>query len=88
MHDVKLQHQPEHQISLFGYSPLLDALDQLAEAGTEERGAVFTKPEVVNFILDLVDYVWVLQDSHATGWSSLTASVVVKRVPSTAQSIG
>jgi len=39
-----------------GLSPVEEAVEQLANAGIEERGAVFTRPEVVNFILDLVGY--------------------------------
>ena len=36
--------------------PVEDALTKLAQAGIEERGAIFTKREVVEFILDLVNY--------------------------------
>lgn len=36
--------------------PVQDALDRLAAAGIEERGAIFTRREVVDFILDLVGY--------------------------------
>ena len=32
------------------------AVEQLAAAGVEERGAVFTRREVVEFILDLTGY--------------------------------
>ena len=39
-----------------GMCPVEDALTQLAQAGIEERGAIFTKREVVEFILDLVNY--------------------------------
>lgn len=47
--------------SLFDLEParspdLQHALDLLAEAGVEERGAIFTRPEVVAFMLDLLDY--------------------------------
>ncbi|WMT57302.1 Eco57I restriction-modification methylase domain-containing protein [Truepera radiovictrix] len=35
---------------------LLEAIALLSEAGIEERGAVFTNPEVVHFMLDLVGY--------------------------------
>lgn len=31
-------------------------MEELAGSGTEERGAVFTRPEIVEFILDLVGY--------------------------------
>jgi hypothetical protein len=44
------------QYSLPGISGIEDAIDQLADAGIEERGAIFTKREVVDFILDLVGY--------------------------------
>ncbi|KQV52830.1 hypothetical protein ASC95_08475 [Pelomonas sp. Root1217] len=37
--------------------PVTDAVDALArKSGIEERGAIFTRPEVVEFILDLVGY--------------------------------
>ncbi len=36
--------------------PVEKALMQLASAGTEERGAIFTRREVVDFILDLLRY--------------------------------
>jgi type I restriction-modification system DNA methylase subunit len=36
--------------------PYLEELNALEQAGSEERGAVFTRPEVVEFILDLVGY--------------------------------
>ena len=39
-----------------GFSPVQDALAQLAQARGEERGAVFTRREVVEFILDLSGY--------------------------------
>lgn len=40
-----------------GLCPLTDAVENLATAGsTEERGAIFTKREVVDFILDLTGY--------------------------------
>ena len=39
-----------------GFSPVQDALAQLAQASGEERGAVFTRREVVEFILDLSGY--------------------------------
>src|SRR5574341_1011842 len=44
------------QIALPGMDRLLAAVEQLAEAGVEERGAVFTRREVVEFILDLTGY--------------------------------
>lgn len=39
-----------------GLCPLDSAVDDLAKAGGESRGAIFTKREVVEFILDLVGY--------------------------------
>ncbi len=39
-----------------GFSPVDDALAELSEAGAEARGAIFTRKEVVEFILDLVGY--------------------------------
>ena len=44
------------QASLPGFCPVEEALKQLSEAGIEERGAIFTRREVVDFILDLVGY--------------------------------
>ena len=44
------------QADLFGACPVTDAVLALATAGAEQRGAVFTKKEVVNFILDLAGY--------------------------------
>ena len=45
------------QALLPGLSPIASAIEVFAEAGTDDRGAVFTRREVVDFILDLVDYV-------------------------------
>lgn len=42
--------------SLPNFCPVTDAVDAMANAGIEERGAVFTRQEVVEFILDLVGY--------------------------------
>ena len=39
-----------------GIDPIGDAVKHLGVSGMEERGAIFTRPEVVNFILDLVGY--------------------------------
>lgn len=45
------------QLSIDGICPIAAALDTLAEAeGINERGAVFTRREVVDFILDLSGY--------------------------------
>lgn len=43
-------------LSLPELCPVQEALISLATAGVEERGAVFTRREVVDFILDLVGY--------------------------------
>lgn len=48
--------RPVTQPSFPGMCPVQDALEQLAAAGIEERGAIFTRREVVDFILDLVGY--------------------------------
>jgi len=40
-----------------GLSPVASAVEELAQASTDDRGAIFTRKEVVNFILDLVGYV-------------------------------
>lgn len=44
------------QHSLPGFCPLAEAVDALAGAGREARGAVYTKGEVVEFMLDLAGY--------------------------------
>jgi hypothetical protein len=45
------------QLSIDGMCPISAALDVLAEAeGVDERGAIFTRREVVDFILDLSGY--------------------------------
>ncbi len=44
------------QASLPGFCLVEEALKQLSHAGTEDRGAVYTRREVVDFILDLVGY--------------------------------
>jgi hypothetical protein len=42
--------------SLLGECPITAAVTALAIAGIEQRGAIFTRREVVDFILDLTDY--------------------------------
>ena len=42
--------------SLPGLCQLTDAVDAMAAAGVDERGAVFTREEVVEFMLDLAGY--------------------------------
>lgn len=44
------------QPSLPTLCPITDAVKTMAEAGSSERGAVFTRTEVVNFLLDLTGY--------------------------------
>ena len=45
------------QSSLLEACPIEEAVEHLAgESGIGERGAIYTKREVVNFILDLVGY--------------------------------
>ena len=44
------------QPSFIGFSPVEAAVTELSESGVEERGAVFTRREVVEFILDLIGY--------------------------------
>ena len=52
------QDVPHHakQASFPGMCPVEEALESLAESGSEERGAIFTRCEVVELILDLVGY--------------------------------
>ena len=45
-----------HQPSFPAFCPVTEAGEAMAEAGVEERGAIFTRREVVDFILDLVGY--------------------------------
>ena len=45
-----------HQVSLPGLCPIDAAVAQMADSGAEERGDVFTRREVVDFILDLTGY--------------------------------
>lgn len=46
------------QPSLEGFCPVSDAVDKLArDSATDQRGAIYTKPEVVEFMLDLAGYV-------------------------------
>lgn len=39
------------------FCPVTEAVESMANAGIEERGAIFTRREVVEFILDLAGYV-------------------------------
>jgi hypothetical protein len=45
-----------YQPALSVFCDLATAVETLASAGVAERGAIFTRPEVVDFILDLVGY--------------------------------
>lgn len=47
---------PRPQAALPGFCQLAAAVEGLSRAGVEERGAIFTRREVVDFILDLVGY--------------------------------
>ena len=47
---------PPRQLELSGFSLADVANERRAEMGVEERGAIFTRREVVEFILDLVGY--------------------------------
>lgn len=42
--------------NLFEPCPVASAVNDMAEAGVEARGAIFTRGEVVDFILDLIGY--------------------------------
>ena len=53
---ASVQQPLARQASLPGLCAVEEALQQLSRAGIEERGAVFTRREVVDFILDLVGY--------------------------------
>ena len=44
------------QVSLPGFCPVQDALGHLSQAGAKARGAIYTRREVVEFILNLVGY--------------------------------
>ncbi|MGU9982459.1 Eco57I restriction-modification methylase domain-containing protein [Phreatobacter sp. HK31-P] len=48
--------QHQGQLAFHRLSLIDDAVAKLAEAGAEERGAIFTRREVVDFILDLAGY--------------------------------
>lgn len=47
----------QRQLLPLNLPSVVSAVQQLAEADTENRGAVFTRREVVDFILDLIGYV-------------------------------
>ena len=45
-----------HQTSLPGLCPLAMDVERMSIAGSDERGAIFTRREVVDFMLDLIGY--------------------------------
>lgn len=45
-----------HQLSLPTLCPISEAVSALSVSGVEQRGAIYTRREVVEFILDLVGY--------------------------------
>ncbi|MCY4174292.1 MAG: Eco57I restriction-modification methylase domain-containing protein [Cyanobacteria bacterium MAG CAR3_bin_5] len=52
-----MAHSLPFQPSFQGFCPVAEAVERLAsDGGTGERGAVYTKREVVDFMLDLVGY--------------------------------
>ncbi|MGG5811657.1 HsdM family class I SAM-dependent methyltransferase [Falsiroseomonas sp. CW058] len=53
---VQTAARPPFQPSLPSLCPVASASERLAGAGIEERGAIFTRREVVEFILDLAGY--------------------------------
>lgn len=57
MKTAALRKERGTQIFLPGLCPVTSAVQELADSGIEERGAVFTRREVVDFIFDLVGYV-------------------------------
>jgi hypothetical protein len=82
------------QPSLEGFCPIADAVDKLArDSEADERGAVFTRREVVEFMLDLAGYtadrplyrMKLLEPSFGGGEFLLAA---VRRLMSAAESTG
>ena len=51
-----LHNHPGRQISFPEIDPVQEAVERFSASGTEKRGAIFTRREVVDFILDLVGY--------------------------------
>src|SRR5687768_4655464 len=46
-----------YQMSFSGFGPVSEAIETMSKStSVEERGAIFTRPEVVDFVLDLVGY--------------------------------
>ncbi len=54
---VSAQKRRSAQAFFPGLSPVASAVKEFAETGIKDRGAIFTRREVVDFILDLVGYV-------------------------------
>lgn len=55
--DDLVSQSPTMQPSFEGFCPATEAVEQLARnSGIEQRGAIYTKREVVDFILDLTGY--------------------------------
>lgn len=53
---MRAQRNTAPQLALPGFDGLEAAVERMASSGIEERGAIFTRREVVDFILDLVGY--------------------------------
>ena len=51
-----LRNHPNRQVAFPEIDPVQEAVERLSASGVEERGAIFTRREVVDFILDLVGY--------------------------------
>lgn len=51
-----MNRQAPNQLSFTTFCPLAAAIETMSNAGIEGRGAIFTRNEVVDFILDLVGY--------------------------------
>jgi len=53
---LRPQYHRQLDLAFSGRSPLQEAVEELARAGADGRGAIFTRRSVVDFILDLVGY--------------------------------
>ena len=51
-----LPNSSNRQIPIPGIDPVREAVEHIGASGIEEGGAIFTRPEVVDFILDLAGY--------------------------------
>jgi hypothetical protein len=56
MPNLKVMRTLAREPSFPGFSLIEAAVTELSESGIEERGAVFTRREVIDFILDLIGY--------------------------------